>query len=327
VEITAVGNTAMHHLFCGLPVEPLGSAPYVPVTGEALYFPAAEIGLKAATGANIYMPPNIAGYVGADHVSALLATHSYAAGRTTVVVDIGTNTEISLTHKGRVLSCSCASGPAFEGAHIRDGMRAAPGAIERVHISANEVRPVTIGSQPAIGICGSGILTAVSEMLDNGLIDHRGVLNNKDARVRSTNGKAEFLMVPAEFTGHGRDIVVTRKDVNEIQLAKGAIRAGIDILLVEAKISPEDVQDFIVAGAFGTYLDLNSALRVGMFPRLPLDRYHQVGNAAGVGARHLLFSQAKRGEALRIAEKVEYVELTTYQDFTPRFVEAMYLNG
>jgi len=325
VEVVAVGNTAMHHLFCGLPVEPLGGAPYVPVVSEALCFPAAEVGLAAAPGANVYLPPNIAGYVGADHVAALLATQSYMDGHTTMVVDIGTNTEISLRYAGRVLSCSCASGPAFEGAHIRDGMRAAPGAIERVHVDAQGVRVVPIGGQPAVGICGSGILNAVAEMLDEGLLDARGVLNVKDGRVRSGNGRAEFLLAPAAQTGHGRDIVVTRKDVNEIQLAKGAIRAGLEILLAEAHLSPDEVEDFIIAGAFGTYLDLNSALRVGMFPRLPLERYHQVGNAAGVGARYLLLSRRKREEARKIASAVEYVELTTTPEFTPRFVEAMYL--
>ena len=235
VDVVAVGNTAMHHLFTGLPVEPLGAAPYTPVVSEALHFPAAEIGLQVAEQAWVYLPPNIAGYVGADHVSALLATRSYTAdGHTSMVVDIGTNTEISLVHQGRVLSCSCASGPAFEGAHIRDGMRAAPGAIERVHISAESVRPVTIAAQPAVGICGSGILNAVAELLDARALDERGVLRPADPRVRSTNGKAEFLLVPSADTGHGRDIVVTRKDVNEIQLAKGAIRAGLEILLRKA---------------------------------------------------------------------------------------------
>ena len=135
VDVVAVGNTAMHHLFAGLPVEQLGSAPYVPVVSDPINFEAAEIGLKAAPGARVFMPANIAGYVGADHISALLATQSYAAQRTTLVVDIGTNTEISLVYGGQVYSCSCASGPAFEGAHIQDGMRAAPGAIDRVHIT------------------------------------------------------------------------------------------------------------------------------------------------------------------------------------------------
>lgn len=325
VDVVAVGNTAMHHLFTGLPVEPLGHAPYTPVVSEAMRFAAAEIGLKVAAQAQVFLPPNIAGYVGADHVSALAATRSYTAvGRTAMLVDIGTNTEISLLHQGRVLSCSCASGPAFEGAHIRDGMRAAPGAIERVRIEAGAVRPVTIGGQAPVGICGSGILNAVAELLDAGVIDERGVLRANHPRVRSVNGKSEFLLVAAAESGHGRDIVVTRKDVNEIQLAKGAIRAGMDILLAEAGIPAQAVDDFIVAGAFGTHLDLESALRVGMFPTLPLDRFHQVGNAAGVGARHMLLSRRLRQEAVETTRGVDYIELTTYPGFTPTFVDRMY---
>jgi len=325
VDVVAVGNTAIHHFFTGLPVEPLGEAPYTPVVADALNFPARQIGLQVAAGAYVYLPPNIAGYVGADHVSALVATRSYINNaHTSLLVDIGTNTEISLIHQGRVLSCSCASGPAFEGAHIRDGMRAAPGAIERIHIEDGAVRPVTIQGQPAVGICGSGILNAVAEMLDARVLNDRGVLNGKDARVRQVNAKAEFLLVPAGDTGHGRDIVVTRRDVNELQLAKSAIRGGLEILMKEADIPIEAIDDFIVAGAFGTYLDLNSALRVGMFPRLPVGRFHQVGNAAGVGARQMLLSRAVRQEAERIVGGVEYVELTTYPRFHDVFVEFMY---
>jgi uncharacterized 2Fe-2S/4Fe-4S cluster protein (DUF4445 family) len=325
VDIVAVGNTAIHHLFTGLPVTPLGEAPYTPVQADAMYFPAAEIGLEAAEGAWVYLPPNIAGYVGADHVSALVATRSYINNEhTSLLIDIGTNTEISLIHAGRVLSCSCASGPAFEGAHIRDGMRAAPGAIERVHLAGGTVRPLTIASQPPVGICGSGILNAVAEMLDTTVINDRGVLNQKDARVRLTNGKSEFLLVPAQDTGHGRDIVVTRRDINEIQLAKGAIRSGLEILLKEAGIPADQVDEYIIAGAFGTHLDLKSALRVGLFPCQSLERFHQVGNAAGVGARQMLLSRAVRAEAARIVSGVEYVELTTYPRFHDVYVECMY---
>jgi uncharacterized 2Fe-2S/4Fe-4S cluster protein (DUF4445 family) len=325
VDVVAVGNTAIHHLFTGLPVEPLGEAPYTPVQDAAFSFPAAEIGLHAAEGAWVYLPPNIAGYVGADHVSALIASRSYINHEhTSLLVDIGTNTEISLIHNGRVLSCSCASGPAFEGAHIKDGMRAAPGAIERIHILPESVRPVTIAAQPPVGICGSGILNAVAEMLDSNVIDSRGVLNKADARVHTVNARAEFLLVPAAETGHGRDIVVTRRDINEIQLAKGAIRGGLEILLKEAGIVPEQVDDYIIAGAFGTHLDLKSALRVGMFPCQSLEHFHQVGNAAGVGARQMLLSRAVRREAERIVSSVEYVELTTYPRFHDVYVECMY---
>lgn len=327
VDVVAVGNTAMHHLFAGLPVEQLGSAPYVPVVSEPLTFAVAEIGLRAAPGAQVFMPANIAGYVGADHVSALLATQSYAAFRTTLLADIGTNTEISLTYRGKVYSCSCASGPAFEGAHIHDGMRAAPGAIDRVRITADGVRLSTIGNQPPVGICGSGILEVVAQMLDAGIVDARGVLRPNHERVRPNGRQPIFVLAPAQDTGHGRDVVVTRKDINEIQLAKGAIRAGIEILLKEAGIPAEAVEEFVIAGAFGTYLDLSSALRVGMFPSIPLERYHQVGNAAGVGAKEMLISLERRTEATRISQGVHYVELTTHADFTPTFVEAMYFHA
>ncbi len=325
VEITAVGNTAIHHLFTSLPVKPLGEAPYTPVVDRALWFPAAELGIRAAPGAFIYLPPNIAGYVGADHVSALIATRSYIdPRRTSLLVDIGTNTEISLIHQERVLSCSCASGPAFEGAHIHDGMRAAPGAVDKVSITADNVRVSTIDNQQAVGICGSGILNIVAGFLDARVINERGVLNLKDKRVRQVDGKSEFVLVPGNESGTGRDIVVTRRDVNEIQLAKGAIRSGLDILLKEAGIQPDQVDDYIIAGAFGTHLDLESALRVGMFPCEDLQRFHQVGNAAGVGARQLLLSHAARKTAESMTGKVEYIELTTYPGFHEVYVECMY---
>lgn len=326
VDVVAVGNTAIHHLFGGLPVEQLGAAPYVPVVSSPLDFAASEIGLAAAPGARVFMPENIAGYVGADHVSALLASRSFTADRTALLVDIGTNTEVSLMYQGKIYSCSCASGPAFEGAHIHDGMRAAPGAIDRVHIHAGEVRLTTIDNTPPVGICGSGILNAVAEMLNANIIDDRGVLRGGDYghRMRARGRQADFILVQADEAGHGREIIVTRKDVNEIQLAKAAIRAGIEILLYEAGILADAIEDFIIAGAFGTHLDLDSAIRVGMFPKIPKDRYHQVGNAAGVGAKEMLVSSAHRVEAARSVSCVRYIELTTHAGFTPKFVESMY---
>ncbi len=168
VDAVLVGNTAMHHFFSGLPVEQLGAAPYIPSVSEPFEARAAEVGLEISTGARFYLPANIAGYVGADHTSALLAAQAFAADKTLALVDIGTNTEISLVHQGKILTCSTASGPAFEGAHIHDGMRAAPGAIERVTISNGQVSSVTIGGKPPVGICGTGILTALSQMLELG---------------------------------------------------------------------------------------------------------------------------------------------------------------
>jgi uncharacterized 2Fe-2S/4Fe-4S cluster protein (DUF4445 family) len=328
VDAVVVGNTAMHHFFSGLPVAQLGTAPYVPAVNEALDFPAGQVGLQLAPGAYVHLPPNIAGYVGADHVSMVLATDViHKTGRTVIALDIGTNTEITLAHKGRLLSCSCASGPAFEGAHIQDGMRAAPGAIERVQITGQGVRIHTIGDQPPVGICGSGILDVVAEMISAGILDRRGVMQSGHPLVRSVNGRNEFLLAPAELTGHGRDVVVNRKDVNEIQLAKGAIRTGIEILLAAAGLaSPQAIDEFIVAGAFGTYISVESAIRVGMFPDLPLERFQQVGNAAGSGARQMLVSSAQRRLADEIAGQIEYVELAGNPEFIHTFSQMLYFN-
>jgi uncharacterized 2Fe-2S/4Fe-4S cluster protein (DUF4445 family) len=324
VEAVVVGNTAMHHFFCGLPVTQLGASPYIPAVSQPLLIKAPEVGLNIATSGYVYLPANIAGYVGADHTSALLASRADRDGRTFVLVDIGTNTEISLAHGEQIFTCSTASGPAFEGAHIQDGMRAAPGAIERVIMAGGEVQTITIGGLPPVGLCGTGILTAISEMLEHGVLDNRGVFDRRASRVRTVERRAEFLLAPAEQTGHGRDLVVTRKDVHEIQLAKGAIRAGIGVLLNEAGITAEDVDEWIIAGAFGTYLDLRSAQRVGMFPAAPLDRFQQVGNAAGVGAKEMLLSRARRVESFEMIDRVRYIELTIYPDFTQRFIDAMY---
>lgn len=336
VDAVVVGNTAMHHFFCGLPVEQLGAAPYVPAVSQPLDVRAAELGLKLAPGAWVHLPANIAGYVGGDHTAVLLTTQGYAAEQTLVAVDIGTNTEISVIHPGKVIqglqgkivSCSTASGPAFEGAHIRDGMRAAPGAIERVRITNGEVHVTTIGGLAPVGMCGSGILWAISEMLEAGIVDERGALRKDAPGVRTSNGnKAEFVLVPAAKSGHGRDVVVTRSDINEIQLAKGAIRAGIEILLHELGLDPLQVDAWIIAGAFGTFLDIGSALKLGMFPRVPLERFHQVGNAAGVGAKQMLLSRQKRRQASQLVEQVSYIELTIYPQFTQEFVKAMYLSS
>lgn len=316
VDVVAVGNTVIHHLFCGLPVEQLGRSPYVPVVRDALTFNATEIGLQVAPGAQVYLPPNIAGYVGADHVAALVASQEFFNGNIAMLVDIGTNTEISLVQGERILSCSCASGPAFEGAHIQDGMRAAPGAIDKITFKNGKPVIYTIGGLDPVGICGSGILNSMAEMLNAGVLDHRGALAEKR--------KGDYVLVEAAKTGHGRDIVITRKDVNEIQLAKGAIRGGMLTLQGKAGVKDEEITSFVAAGAFGTHLDTSSAIRVGMFPDIPLECFHQVGNAAGVGAKQMLLSRQKRLQAERMIDKVEYLELTMVPEFTSLYTDSMY---
>jgi uncharacterized 2Fe-2S/4Fe-4S cluster protein (DUF4445 family) len=280
--------------------------------------------VRTAAGAKIYLPPIIAGYVGADHTAMLLATGAWQADKTEIAIDIGTNTEVSLSHRGRVLCCSCASGPAFEGAHINAGMRAAPGAIERVQLYDGGLRIQTIGNEPAIGLCGSGIVDAIAVMASSELINQKGAFE-RSHKLASTDadGRQQFVLVSGENSGNSRDIAVTRKDVAEIQLAKGAIRSGIEILLLEAGVTADQVEQFTIAGAFGSYINVPSAIRLGLFPRLPISRFRQVGNAAGMGAYQLLVSKESREQVDQLARLIEYVELTTHPKFSNEFIRQM----
>jgi uncharacterized 2Fe-2S/4Fe-4S cluster protein (DUF4445 family) len=323
VDAVAVGNTAMHHMLVGLPVRQLGRAPYVPAVTEALELRGAEIGLALAPGALVYLPPNIAGFVGADHTAVLLAAGATESARTVLLLDIGTNTEISLASGGRLWSCSCASGPAFEGARIRDGMRAASGAIERVCYLDGRFQVQTIGGGPPTGICGSGVLDAVVAARAAGIVDERGRLSRTHPLVTRSSGEPACVLVPGALTAHGRDILLTRSDVGEIQLAKAAIRAGIELLLAAAGADASALDEVVVAGAFGTYLDAASAVAAGMLPRLPPERYRQIGNAAGLGAQQLLISCPRRALAEQIARRVRYVELTTHPDFADTFTREL----
>jgi len=318
VDAVLVGNTAIHHLFLKLPVLQLGVVPYVPAVRSSVNVKARDLGLHCAPGAYVHMLPNVAGYVGADHVAMLLAAGVADAAHSVLAVDIGTNTEICLKHAGRMASVSCASGPAFEGAHIKFGMRAAPGAIEHVLLLGNEVDIETIGGEPPIGICGSGLLDAVAQMRRNNVLDDSGRML-PHPRVRIHGGAKEFVL--AERNGK-EPITVSQKDVRELQMAKAAIRSGIRAL-VEAEGQTEDsIDQVILAGAFGTYLDIDSAVEVGMFPPLPRERYMQIGNAAGTGARLALVSRNQRMLAQQIARSDRYIELGAIANFNRKFAEA-----
>jgi len=324
VEAVVVGNTAMHHLFAGLPVRQLGLAPYLAAVSEALDLKAREVGLEMTPGGYVHLLPNIAGFVGADHVAMILSTEIGEAEGAVLGLDIGTNTEVVLRANGRLIACSTASGPAFEGAHIKDGMRAADGAIEQLRLADSGVEYQTIGDAPPVGLCGSGVLDAVAQLRQLGIVDERGNMGNHP-RVRRTDHGPEFVLVAAEESRGGREVVITRGDVGEIQLAKGAIRAGINILLDEAGLSAQEIDQVIIAGAFGTYIDVSSAIAIGMFPPLPVERFNQVGNAAGMGAKLALVSQEQRARAAEIARQVEYIELTNDKRFVEEFARAMYL--
>jgi uncharacterized 2Fe-2S/4Fe-4S cluster protein (DUF4445 family) len=325
VETVVVGNTAMHHLFLRLPVKQLALSPFVPTVSRAVEVKASELGLNIAPGAYVHLLPNIAGFVGADHVAVLLATEAWRAKGAVLALDIGTNTEVSLICKGKVTATSCASGPAFEGGHIKYGMRAAAGAIERVRITNNKVQYQTINGAPPVGICGSGILDALSQLYLAGAIDKGGRIAKSHPRARSSKGQLEFVLVSTKERKGKPAITITQHDVRELQLAKAAIRTGIQVLL-EANGCPEDeIRQVIIAGAFGTYIDVASAVAIGMLPSLPLNRFRQAGNAAGAGARLALISLKSRGEAQAVASRVNYIELASAPNFEPIFMQASYL--
>jgi uncharacterized 2Fe-2S/4Fe-4S cluster protein (DUF4445 family) len=325
VEAVVVGNTVMHHLLLGLPTEQLALAPFVPAVSGDVTVTCRDVGLELAPGARLYLPPVIAGFIGADHVAMLLSTAGDWRGRAAVALDIGTNTEISLiTPDGSINSVSCASGPAFEGRHIKDGTRAIDGAIERIQVTADGVRYQTIGGAPPAGICGSGILDAVGQLHLAGVLSSNGRIRlGTHPRVRQDGDLREFLLVKADAPGGRKAISVTQDDVREILLAKAAIQTGIQVLLGESGLAAPDLDAIVVAGAFGSYIDVENAIAIGMFPPLPLERFRQVGNAAGSGARELLLSMDKRNEAGKMLEHIEYIELTTVKDYVEFYMDAI----
>jgi uncharacterized 2Fe-2S/4Fe-4S cluster protein (DUF4445 family) len=331
VDSVVVGNTAMHHLFLGLPVRQLALAPYVPAVASALDVKARDLGLQLAPGAYVHLLPNVAGYVGADHVAMLLATQIEERSGTVLAIDIGTNTEICLAHDGALTSTSCASGPAFEGAHIKHGMRAADGAIERLRLAGDKLEYQTIGGIPPVGLCGSGIVDAMAQLLLGGAIDRQGRMQDHP-RVREVDGVREFVLVDEPThpgmntsTAPERAIVFTQQDVRQLQLAKGAMRTGIELLLSTSGRSSDEIDTVIIAGAFGSYIDVSSAIAIGLLPRLPLDRFRQVGNAAGMGAKLALVSRARRAAAQALASRIRYLELAAHPLFSTTFAQAMLL--
>lgn len=331
--VTVVGNTTMYHLFLGISPAALGRMPYVPAVSAPLCLLAKDLGIAIHPDAHVWVLPNIAGWVGADTVGVILATDLPNHEDIALAIDIGTNGEMVMGSRRRLIACSTAAGPAFEGAHLSCGMRAADGAIDAISIDG-DVRWHTIGESAPRGICGSGLVDLIAEMLRVGIIDSTGMM--QDGQTLRANGRShlaerilqngtqrEFLLVsPAESAG-GRPIKVTQRDVRELQLAKGAIRAGVQILMKELGIGPEDVKRVYLAGAFGNYIRPESALAIGLMPRFPNAKIIPVGNAAGAGARMALLSLSARKRAAQIPAQVEYLELSGRPDFQEEFVTAM----
>jgi uncharacterized 2Fe-2S/4Fe-4S cluster protein (DUF4445 family) len=326
VDLTLVGNTAMHHIFLGLPVRQLGRAPYQPSVREPLDRKARDLGLAVAPGAYVHLPPPVGGFVGSDHLAMILATGIHTTEQTVLALDIGTNTEAALAHRGMIKSISCASGPALEGGHLTHGTWAVPGAIDRIRLNAGGVSFHTIGQIPPHGLCGSGIIDAISALVGMGMIDRKGGLAAAPF-TKASGRRGEFILVPAEQTATGRAITISQKDVSEVQLAKAAIRAGIDILLDETGVSWESVDEVILTGGFGTVLDPAAAIAIGMLPPFTPGRIRPMEQGAGTGAVRCLISAAERREAAAMARRICHVELMTHPAFKKRFGNAMYFPG
>ena len=330
LETMVVGNTAMHHIFFGIPAEHVAAAPYAPAVRTSLSMTPGHVGLEMYPLGRVASLPNIAGFVGADAVADLISSGLYKDKNTGMMIDIGTNTEIIAGNSQRLVSCSCASGPAFEGAHIRAGMRASTGAVERVWIDPKtlEVSTRTIDDAPARGICGSGIVDAVAEMFKAGILDSSGKLSSDRGLPglrRGEGGLTEFVLVRGNRTASGHELTINQHDVQEIQLAKAAIFTGVSILMKKLKINPSDLGTVYAAGAFGTYVDAAGAISIGMYPDVPVERIKFIGNAAGSGARMCLKSTKMRDLADRLSREVEYVELAGERNFQNEFAMAMFL--
>jgi uncharacterized 2Fe-2S/4Fe-4S cluster protein (DUF4445 family) len=337
VDMTIVFNTAMHRIFLGFNPVYIGRAPFIPAAQNDMDIKARDMGININQGSYIHVLPLEAGFVGADNVGVLIAEEPYNLEEKVLIIDIGTNGELLLGNKDALCSTSCATGPAFEGAQIKFGMRAAPGAIEKVKIDPETREPkykvigkadwhTHVEKVEAKGICGSGIIDAIAEMFKAGIVDKSGrIAKDLDiARVRNdAEGKPEYVLARADETSIGADITITQADVRALQLAKGALYAGAKLLMKRMDI--DRLEKVILAGAFGSYIDKESAMALGMFPDCDLENVYAVGNAAGDGAIMALLNVGKRKEAREKARWLKFVEIAVEPEFEKEFMRAMHI--
>jgi len=334
-KVVVAGNTCMHHMFLGIDTSYVGLAPYAPVMRKSIVLPARDIPLKQVPNAHICLLPIIAGFVGADTIGAILATRIHESDDIRVIADIGTNGEMVMGSKKGLMACSAPAGPALEGGQILHGMRAALGAVEAVSID-DDIHCEVIGNAPAIGICGSGLIDSAAKMLDANVLLSSGRYNEKGKAdlsdkianrfVRDKDGLG-FVLVTGEESGKGEDIVLTQMDIRQMQLAKAAIYSGILMLQEVMKVADEDISELMVAGGFGNFVNMESAVRIALLPDLPLDKFTYVGNAAHIGAEHALLSEQVRLQADDIAANIEHVALATRMEYQELFVEACKFGG
>jgi uncharacterized 2Fe-2S/4Fe-4S cluster protein (DUF4445 family) len=332
------GNPTMMHLWLGVPAASLGRAPYLGAWSDALTVKAARVGLPVHPNANVLVFPLVKSHVGGDAVAAAMAVGLDRAPGSRVLIDLGTNTELLLAHEGRVFATSAAAGPAFEGVSIRRGMRGAPGAIDMVSIAADgRVTIHALGDGPVKGICGSGLIDAVAELLRAGVVTSTGYLRRPDelpdgsplaARLVEVDGVQAFALARADVAEAGAGpVVVTARDIREVQLAKGAIVAAMTLLCEHAGIEAGQLDEVLVAGAFGNFIRKTSALRLGLLPALDAEKVRFVGNAAGVGARLALVDREVLERARDLAARTDYRDLATDARYPTVFMSALAFPG
>jgi len=330
------GNTCMHHFLWSLPTENLAVSPYVPVITDSMTGESGDLPHFCLTPhARVYTAPNVSAYVGGDIIADMIDISIWRKAGNILMVDLGTNGEIILTAGGKIWACSAAAGPAFEGARISSGMRAAFGAVDKVKITKGRLDYHVIGQSKAFGICGSGIVDLIAELLNLQIIQPNGRLVKKEEcpdgiaktiKERIIQGEKynQFLVVSSEESVSGEPIYLTQKDIREIQLAKSAVAAGIRILLENAEIEIENIEEILLAGAFGNVLDIANVLTIGIIPYTSPERIRSIGNAAGQGAEKLLLSQEMRDMADRLSKKVQYIELSSHLDFQRIFADSLF---
>jgi uncharacterized 2Fe-2S/4Fe-4S cluster protein (DUF4445 family) len=332
-EVVFAGNTTMQEILLGIDPSALGEMPFQPAFRESVTGRATELGLSLHPEAQFTVFPQVGGFVGGDTVAGVLATRMDHFGETVLLVDIGTNGEIVLFHQGRLTATSVAAGPAFEGARIVNGMRGAAGAIEKFTFD-DDVRWSVIGGSRPVGLCGTGLIDLTAELLRSGLLDPTGrILPPEEApaqisqalrqRLITEDSETHFLMAAAHETASGKPLLLYQRDIRELQLANGAIRAGINILMRQAGVEPEQLGQILLAGAFGNYIRRHNAKRIGMFPPIPTERIQFVGNAASFGAKRVLLAESERVRATELGRAVRHIDLSLDPEFQMEFGEAM----
>ncbi|UNC91345.1 ASKHA domain-containing protein [Candidatus Contubernalis alkaliaceticus] len=328
--VTAAGNSTMEHLLLGVSPHSLAASPYVTTFRRLPPLKGQELGLEINPGGRVQLLPNIASFVGADTVAGIVAVDQDLSNRLTLLIDLGTNGEIALGNKDRLLVSSTAAGPAFEGAQLSYGMRAVEGAIDMVRVNNGELTFDTINGGKPRGICGSGIVMALAELYQVGLISSRGRLVDDPEsvkyphlikeRLRDIDGKREFVLAFAEEGENGEEIIISQKDIREIQLVKSSIYTGVQILAENFGIGVEDIEQILIAGAFGNYINIDSALILGLLPSANKNMIRSVGNAAGEGSAKALMSESHLNRCFQVLEKAEFIELANDAAFQKRFI-------